>query len=360
MKLVHLIKCNIKRMMKNKAMFLLSFVLPAIVVFGLSIINNRDSFSSRTYYMVNSDSGAYGKEFIEELSKDYNITVIERDRGMERLKKKTLSEFYEIEQDFTKTLIEGKRPGLIVNRREKSSQFSDFEMTIENLISDAMFTARVEKNTGEKISLGDLRNEDVNIKASTDNKSSIASQMFLNLFISFNLFCSIGMCYELAALRSERTLKRSLTTGNKPKTIIGAVLGSQFVFIIIGYIVMMLVYVSLNDKALLAKAPVIALNLAMTTAVALSLSVFVARIVKDEKLIAVILQIILTSTCFIGGSFVPIELLPSSIRLISKVTPQYWALQSIKDGRIEYALIVLLFAAVLFTAGTVSTRSFAE
>lgn len=360
MRLMHLIKCNIKRIMKNKAMFLLSFVLPAIVVLGLSIINNRDSFSNRTYYMVNSDSGAYGKEFIEELSKDYNITVIERGRGMERLKKKTLSQLYEIQQDFTKALMEGKRPGLTVNRREKSSQFSDFEMAIENLINDAMFTARVEKSTGEKIPLGDLRNEDVNIKVSTVNKTNMASQMFLNLFVSFNLFCSIGMCYELAALRSERTLKRSLTTGNKPKTIIGAVLGSQFVFIVIGYIVMMLVYVSLNDKALLAKAPIIALNLAMTTAVALSLAVFIARIVKDEKLIAVILQIILTSTCFIGGSFVPIELLPKSIRLISKVTPQYWALQSIKDGRFEYALIVLLFAAVLFTAGTVSTRSFAE
>lgn len=360
MRLMHLIKCNLKRIMKNKAMFLLSFVLPAIVVGGLSILNNKSSLSSRTYYMVNNDSGNYGKELIEELSKDFDITIIEKDAGMEKLKKKTIAEFYEIEKDFTQALREGKRPGIIVNRREKSSQFSDFQMAVEDLISNVMFTSKVEVSTGEKIPLSSLTSEEINIKVSTTNKTDMATQMFLNLFISFNLFCSIGMCYELAGLKSERTLKRSLTTGNKPKTIIGAVLGSQFIFIIFGYIVMMLAYIFINDKALLPKAPIIAFNLVMTTAVALSLAVFVSRIVKDEKLIAVIMQIILTSTCFIGGSFIPIELLPKSIRLISRITPQYWALQSIKDGRFEYSLIVLLFAIVLFTAGTVSTRSFAE
>ncbi|MDF2673399.1 MAG: hypothetical protein K0R09_1664 [Clostridiales bacterium] len=360
MKLIHLIKCNLKRVLKNKSMLLLSFVLPAIVVGGVSILNNNANLSSRTYYMVNNDSGIYGKELIQELSKDFDIKTSPKDEVMEKLKKKTLAEFYEINEDFTQTLMNGQKPQILVNRREQSNGFSDFEMKIEDLISKLMFTSKVEESSGEKIPLSSLISEKVNIKVNTTNNTDIATQLFINLFISFNLFCSIGMCYELAGLKSERTLKRALTTGSNPKTIIGAVLGAQFIFIVIGYIVLLLAYVFINDKVLLPQVPIIALNLMMTTAVALSLSVFVSRIVKDEKLIGVVMQIILVGTCFIGGSFVPIELLPKSISIVSRVTPQYWALQSIKEGRFEYALIVLLFAVVLFTAGTVSTRSFAE
>lgn len=360
MKLIHLIKCNLKRILKNKAMLLLSFVLPAIVVGGVSILNNKANLSTRTYYMVNTDSGTYGKELIQELSKNFNVKLSQKDEVMEKLKKKTLAEFYEISEDFTETLMNGQKPQILVNRREGSNAFSDFEMKLEDLISKLMFTSRIEDNTGEKIQLSSLVNKEVNIKVSTTNNTDTVTQLFINLFISFNLFCSIGMCYELAGLKSERTLKRSLTTGSSPKTIIGAVLGAQFLFIVTGYIVLLLVYVFINNKVLLPQVPIIVLNLIMTTAVALSLSVFVSRIVKDEKLIGVIIQIILVGTCFVGGSFVPIELLPKSISIVSRVTPQYWALQSIKEGRFEYALIVLLFAVVLFTAGTVSTRSFAE
>lgn len=360
MKLMHLIKCNLKRVMKNKAMFLLSFVLPAIVVGGMSVLNNKSNLNTRTYYMVNNDSGTYGKELIEELSKDFNIRIFSGDRAMEKLKKKTLTEFYEINEDFSNSLMKGEKPQILVNRREKSNEFSDFEMKADALVNKLVFISRVEKSSGEKLPLASLINEEVNIKVSTESNTDMTSQLFINLFISFNLFCSIGMCYELAGLKSERTLKRSLTTGSKPRTIIGAVLGAQFIFIAAGYIVLFLVYVFINNNILLSKAPIIILNLIMTTAVALSLSVFVSRIVKDEKIIGVIMQIILCGTCFIGGAFVPIELLPKSITLISKVTPQYWALQSIKDSRPEYTLIVLLFAVVLFTAGTISTRSFAE
>lgn len=360
MKIMHLIKCNLKRIMKNKAMFLLSFVLPAIVVGGLSILNNKDSLSDRTYYMVNSDSGSYGNELIQELSKNFDIKLSSKDELMERLKKKTIAGFYEIDENFSQILMKGQKPQILVNRREQTNEFSDFQMELEDAVSKLMFTSRVKEYSGEEISLNSLKNKDISIKVSTTNNTDMVTEMFINLFISFNLFCSIGMCYELAGLKSERTLKRSLTTGSRPKTIIGAVLGAQFIFIIIGYISLLVAYVFINGRVLLPRVPIIALNLIMTTALALSLAVFVSRIVRDEKLIGVIIQIILCGTCFIGGSFMPIELLPKSITVLSKATPQYWAIQSIRNGRYEYSLIVLLFAVVLFTAGTVSTRSFAE
>jgi ABC-2 type transport system permease protein len=310
--------------------------------------------------MVNNDSGVYGKELVQELSKDFNIKVYQKDEVMEKLKKKTIAEFYEIDQDFSQVLMDGQKPQVRVNRREPSNEFNDFEMKVGDLVNKLMFSSIVEEKSGEKIALSSLINDQVSIIVSTAKKTGVGRQVVISLLISFNLFCSIGMCYELAALKKERTLRRSLTTGNKPKIIIGAILGAQFIIIVIGYVALLLIYIFLNDKTLLSQALIIILNLMMTTAVALSLAVFVSRIVKDEKLIGVVMQIILVGTCFIGGSFVPVEILPKGISIFSRVTPQYWALQSIKDGRPDYSIIVLLFAVVLFTAGTVSTRSFAE
>lgn len=360
MKLIYLIKHNLKRIMKNKVSIALTFILPTVVIFSMGFITNRYSDSSRSYYVVNSDAGIYGREFIGELSKDFKVKVLPREDALEKLKKKTISEFYELGRDFSKEVENGQKPQLIVNRREAIQGFSDFQIKSEELGKRLVFSTLVEKASGEKIELGDTANEEVNIKVSTERKTGMGSQMIINFLISFNLFCAIGMCSELFTLKSERTLRRALTTANTPKTIIGAILGAQFIVVFLGYAALLLIYAIINDKALLVQAPIIIINLMMITGVTLSLAVFVSRILKNEKLIPVILQIILVSTCFIGGSFVPIDMLPEGISLLSKFTPQYWAIKSIAEGRYEFSLIVLLFGILLFTAGTVSTRSFAE
>ena len=59
-----------------------------------------------------------------------------------------------------------------------------------------------------------------------------------------------------------------------------------------------------------------------------------------------------------GGSFAPYEFLPSAVRMFSKFTPQYWAIESINTGNIYLAGIVVLFGIALFTAGTFKVRRF--
>jgi ABC-2 type transport system permease protein len=339
---------------------MLTFILPAVVVLGIGFFNNRMPDSGRTYYIVNNDSGIYGKEFVKVLSKDFNLKVYSKEQAIEKLKKKTIAEFYEIGSSFSEKLENGQKPQLIVNRRETTQGFSDFQMKVDELMNRLLFSAVVKDRSGEDISIDELSTDKVDIKVASTKNTGIGSQIAINMLISFNLFCAIGMCYELFALRSERTLKRSLTTGNRPSMIIGGIFGAQFIMVMIGYIALLFAYTFLNDRTLLAQTPIIILNLMMTTAVALSLAVCVVRVIKDEKLIGIVMQIILVGTCFVGGSFVPVEMLPKSITFLSKITPQYWAIQSIKEGNIGFSLIVLLFAILLFTAGTISTKSFAE
>jgi ABC-2 type transport system permease protein len=360
MKLLRFIGYNLKRTLKNKLSLALTFILPIVVIFGVGFITGGQSADSRSYYLVNNDAGAYGAQFIKELSSDFNIKLLQGGEAIERLKRKTISEFYELGTDFTEILKNGERPQLTVHRREPKQGFSDFELKSGELLDTLVITSLVEKSSGTKLEPGSLGNNEVTIKVSSEKKTGIGSQMIVSLLISFNLFTAIGMCFELFALKSERTLRRSLTTPNTPRTVIGSLLGAQFILVALGYSALILIYAATRDRSLLSQAPIIIVNLFMTSAVAMSLSVFVARIVKNERLIAVVMQIILVGTCFVGGAFMPYEMLPKGITFLSKFTPQYWAIQSINQGRYEFSLIVLLFAAVLFTSGTLSSKSFAE
>jgi ABC-2 type transport system permease protein len=296
----------------------------------------------------------------DKLSKDFNIKQLTEDAAMERLKKKSIAEFYEIDVSFSKKLKRGEYVQLIVNRREAASSFSDFDMKVNDYVQRLMLSAMVKETTGQELQLSTVDSSQIRIDVKTDKKTSVGSQIIINLFITLNLFCAIGMCFEIFFQKSERTLRRALTTGNKPSAVIGAILAAQFLMIFIGFALILIAYVFIFDKTMIPQIPIIIFNLMMVNALSLSLAVFVSRIVKNEKLISGVIQMVLYTTCFLGGAFVPFEYLPKGVTYISKLMPQYWAIQSIKDGRYDFSLIVLLFAALLFTAGTTSAGSFAE
>jgi hypothetical protein len=66
--------------------------------------------SNKSYYVVNNDSGSYGQIFVEELSNEYKLKLYSREDALENLKKKLITEFYEIEDGFTEGIKKGQKP----------------------------------------------------------------------------------------------------------------------------------------------------------------------------------------------------------------------------------------------------------
>lgn len=231
---------------------------------------------------------------------------------------------------------------------------------IANSIINKMILREELKSSRNDISLEALNYEKTNIKVIGRDEKTISDVIILNMTISFILFGSIGISMELFELKRQNILKRSFATSNKPKTIIRGILVALFLISSLGYSGIFLLNSFINLDSGLNKAPIIILNIIFLVLLALSLGVFITRIIKNKNLIAMVLQIIITFTCFIGGSFMPIEFLPKGIKVFSKFTPQYWALQSINTGNVWMAFIVVLFALVFFTAGTFKVRSFID
>jgi ABC-2 type transport system permease protein len=132
----------------------------------------------------------------------------------------------------------------------------------------------------------------------------------------------------------------------------------MFIFFVVVYSSTFLIESKVRGSVMLDKWPVVVVNMIFMVLVSLSLGILAARVCKNENTISIVVQMIAWVTCFVGGSFAPLELLPKTVQYFSKFTPQFWALKSIDTGNYALALIGGLFALVLFTAGTFKTRKF--
>lgn len=327
---------------------------------GIIFETDSSNKDTREFYVVNNDVGIYGDKLVDILSKDFSIKLLSIEDAEEKLKKKAIFEFYEIEKNFSESLISGKGIEIIANRRESVQGFSDFEMKVKDAVDTLIISSHIESVSDEELTYNSFIADNVNVNIVSTSNIDDKSSLTVNLLLSFILFSSIGMCFEFFELKSERTLRRSLTTGNRPAAVIGGILGAQFIIVSIGYILIFFANAIFINRELLCKAPIIICNIIMLAAVALSLAVFISRIIKNEKMIIVACQIAIVSICFLGGSFVPLRVLPKSIVSLSRLTPQFWAVESIRADKYEYSLIVLLFAVLFFTAGTWSVKSFDE
>lgn len=357
MKFLIILNSNIKRMLKNKKSIIPSFLLPSLLILVLAFIFTKVGNTENVSAIIVSDNGTYGQEFVNEMKNSTGIKVYEKQDAIEKVKKKVLSVAYEIPENFTELIEKGEKPKIISYKIDNTIEPGNFEFYTNSIIGKMLLRAEF-KNNGNDISLTNLSYEGSNITVTGQDKKGMGDTMVLNMIISFALFGAIGISTELSQLKTQNTLKRSFTTSNKPHTIIGAILAALFIISSVIFSGVFLLASLLFSPSNLKNAPIIVLNIVFIVLVALSLGVFITRLIKNDNLIPVILQIIISLTCFAGGSFMPYELLPKSITMFSKFTPQYWALQSINTENVGMSLVVLLFSAVLFTAGTFKTKSF--
>jgi ABC-2 type transport system permease protein len=73
------------------------------------------------------------------------------------------------------------------------------------------------------------------------------------------------------------------------------------------------------------------LNSFVFTLAALSISFLIGNIIKSKGAMSAAANVFSLGTCFIGGVFVPQELLGKTVLTIASFTPTYWYVQSNND-----------------------------
>ncbi|MDS0525961.1 ABC transporter permease [Clostridium sp. SHJSY1] len=352
-----ILKSNLKRILKIKTFVIISFVLPLAISLILGTIYDNTDDVSGEIVVINSDSGTLATDVIEELQKTNEIKVYTKEDGLEKVKKKSMPVCYEIPENFSELIKKGEKPEVIAHKYESIMASGDFEFNLNSVINNIILKNTLQIN-GVDSGVVDENITKANIEVIGNEKASMSDTIILNVIVSFIFFGAITIAEELFALKKQNILERSFSTANKPWKILLGILGAMFIFLVVVYSSTFLIESKVRMSVMLDKWPIVVLNMIFLVLVSLSLGILAARICKNENTISIVVQMISWITCFIGGSFAPLEFLPETVQHFSRFTPQYWALESINTGNYSLAFIVGLFAVVLFTAGTFKTRKF--
>ncbi|MDD3225722.1 MAG: ABC transporter permease, partial [Clostridium sp.] len=103
--------------------------------------------------------------------------------------------------------------------------------------------------------------------------------------------------------------------------------------------------------------------------VVLGLGLLLCRFVKTIADAQLVCQMVVQISCMVGGSYIPLEYFPTTLKHIAYFMPQSWAVAALTDvvlknkGLISILPnvgVLLLFAAAFFTAGVSTIRGTVE
>lgn len=347
-----MLKNNLKRLLHQKPVILMTFILPLAVLIIISLIVSGGKEVSYVYF-INNDKESLSEEYINELRENNNIKVCDEDDAVNKVKNKIINCAYEIPENFSEDIKSGTVPEINIISIDDTN-LGSFEYESTEVLNNFVLTENM-KSAGLDISYEDLKsNSKVNVEEGKN--SDITDRVLLNILISFIFFACISVGTELHSLKEQKILKRSLVSGNSEKKILASILSALFIIYSICYSVVFYIQSVIRKSEMISKFPYVIVNIICLSFVSICLGMLLVRICKKESTIPLWGQGFSWITCFVGGSFMPLELLPERIKVFSKFTPQYWALESIKSENLFLCLIVILFGLVFFTAGTLKFK----
>jgi ABC-type multidrug transport system, permease component len=367
---------HLKRIIKYKAVIIGCLTIPALIVCAALLLTKGKISTNQnsSICIANNDSGSYGQILISQFKKDKNTVIImsssEDAPGL--VEKNDVDAAVIIPEDFSMDIVGGTNPEVKVYRLANTNTYTSVVNTINSFISKNIISSKAVSASKNKISMEDITQEMANKSIKLDVASANPSEnvplsrtLMISFSVSFLMFTMIYIVNELNSLRASRTLRRCLSTPHRPVSIAASLI---LPFLMIGWIqiLIMIVLPSLIFNMSLGKSYA-ALFIVYTAliAVTMSLGLLISRFASNVHTAPIIVNMIVTITCTLGGSFMPLNNMPAFMQKIALFTPQNWAVTALNkiilhgaglmDVLPEIGVLVL-FALAFLTASASSIK----
>lgn len=383
--MIYMAVLHLKRLLiQSKKVFLLTILMPtAVVCLVTFLLSGSKSNVSINVGVVNNDNGAYGKGLLKSLEKeDFVINKLSYGDAKTKVKKNVEGIVLVIPYNFTEKIRNGEKPVVEILKTENGNMDSSIvnqvnayigKKVIENGTSDKILKsgANIEKNKFDTDMKKASNDKYVTVSSSYvahDGVQSLAGAVSSNLIVSFLMYSMMYIVMDLYALRKEKILFRSLSTPNSNSEVLGSIFLSMFVILFMqSALLVTITKFAFNiywGKSMLA----VMLVFLVLDLVVLSAGIVAARWAKSEEQISPVVSLMVTLTCALGGSFMPLDQIPNFPEVLKKIayfTPQNWAVSALNDVVLKNSgvydilpklFILLLFAGVFFAAGALQFR----
>lgn len=360
MKFFEMVYVNCKKYMKNYLNIILMFILPIACV---ALINGFISQSSKgndsKCAILNLDKGQLSGQLVK-LSECSSIYT-DKDKAISDLEKYNVIAVYEIPSDFTEKINNNEKPEINAYKLDKGNNTQVFEENLEQNLN-SLVTAEILKNNNVIKNKSEI---DINfIKTTYNSKKGILSSdkfMPIVLIMFYLMTFSSSLTGDLVNLRNEKILRRFLSTNNKGYMIMGSIYTAMFITQVLMYTASFAV-INFIFKYDFGNFGIFILNVALMSMVSLSMGIMLNRIFTNTSISSVIVMLLSLVMMFMymAGDLIK-KTSSSAVTVISKFTPFYWSLESIKTLSVfPNVFILILIILVFFTAGNVRYSSFAK
>lgn len=357
MQAIRLVLINIKRQLKNPFMVLTTLAFPiAMILFmhGDIFINTNNNDIIGDIGVIDKSNSKYSSDIIEKLEDNYSVSVLDGEisDNISLIRNNKLGGIYVIENDLDFLLEKGKVPKIKFYVKERTNGI---------IISESVITDYINSNLEEGISKGLSTNAIETIVQEKDIMDKSEYRMIVLMICYFMMLGGSIIAEEIIKLKDENVLRRTISTGNTDRMILGSLFLSTFIIQAIlsscAFIILIFLLKVPNYNIIQGIFTIFLASL-ITTAIIL----VITRWIKNRGLASLFLVVFGIASFGIGtfGSGVDsFENVPKLVTRISVLSPFTWLIKILDTGEIIIpSLIIILMSLVFFTAGSFRLREF--
>lgn len=346
MQILTMIKNQLKLLFNNRISILGIIAAPLLLtyLFSFSASNSRTNL-----YIADSDESAYSKQLISMIKNHNDINVINLTEAEIRKKvdNSNISMGFVISKNFGNDLIAGKSLNIKLLQNYETGEGALLEQVVlseantlkkvtedSEVISQGLNISKtdVSKDLFKKVSNPtNLSTIDKTLSKGQRNRDATTTKL-IGFLVMFLWFVIVQGFRTLIEEKENNTFNRILGTPiNYTKYLISKIVATYIFGLIITVIIFMAgkYFFKINFVGnMLAGSIIFSVYLFALTGI---IMIFVPFIKKQQSF-TIIGAIIMTLTGILGGSFFSIdEIASSTMQVISKFTPEFWAIKSITD-----------------------------
>ena len=352
MRLLELTFVNIKRYLKNPVILVLIFILPIVSV--VSIFSSDDN-ECKTIEVIDNDKSVLSQELIDELSKDFNITIIDgnAEKYFDDIRENKFGAIYVIEKGFAESIENKEVPKIKSYIKEEVNGLLVAQNTIDEFIK---------KSIKDEIKEG-LNTNYIKTSIEYENKSKEQNAVTIVMICYFLLLGSSIISEDILKLKKQKVLKRTITTGNSDICILGGMFLAAF---IVQSILSILAFIFISKLADINELNTLnaIIAIVLTSLLSTSLITFLSRWIKNPQLISfvsVIYGMFAFGLGMLSIDFNSFSNIPNIVESVSIISPFYWINKISLNGEyIMPIIVVVLMSLVFFTAGSFKLRDFVK
>lgn len=373
-------KAFFKILNKNKTamvIYIAIYMALMLVLSGNGAQNDTSDFSqvALDIGVENQDKGELGAALVEYLSKENNIKEVPKDQEelLDAMYYREMHYVLVIPEDFTEKFIAGQRGELLegtVVPGNSTAYLTEMEIN-EFLKTLGMYVdGGIEPEKAARQTLADMQ-EDASVEflSQEDGKERPGASYF------FQYFPYIFLCMMLVSLSTVlmKFNKKDIDARNRCSAMsftrrnMQMILGSVGIMIVEYAFFMIVAGIMYPDYMGSIRGLLSALNALVYMLVCLGIAFFVSRLAHDDGELNMVANVIGLAFSFLGGAFIPLEIMGDGIKQVSKFIPSYWyevsnnaiwKLESLSDAGDIYRnmLVTGAFAVAVMAAAMVMNR----